>query len=56
MDALEEAGASLYMGHSVRNLHGNGTGSSFPDAVVVSSAIPAENVEVALAKTRGVPV
>lgn len=56
MDVLKEAGASLYVGHSERNLQRNGNESSFPDAVVVSSAIPPENVEVMLAKTRGVPV
>ncbi|KAL1552839.1 hypothetical protein AAHA92_13589 [Salvia divinorum] len=56
MDALKEAGASLYVGHSERNLHWNGEISSFPQAVVVSSAIPPENVEVLIAKSRGVPV
>lgn len=56
MDALKEAGASLYLGHCERNLLRNGDGSSVPDAVVVSSAIPAENVEVLSAKSLRVPV
>lgn len=56
MDALKEAGASLYIGHSEWNLHRNGDMSSFPDAVVVSSAIPPENVEILIAKSFGVPV
>ncbi|KAG6387718.1 hypothetical protein SASPL_152910 [Salvia splendens] len=56
MDALKEAGASLFVGHSERNLHWNGEISSFPQAVVVSSAIPPENVEVLIAQSRGVPV
>ncbi|XP_047970895.1 UDP-N-acetylmuramate--L-alanine ligase-like isoform X2 [Salvia hispanica] len=56
MDALKEAGASLFVGHSERNLHWNGEISSFPQAVVVSSAIPPENVEVLIAKSRGVPM
>lgn len=56
MDALKEAGASLYLSHSERNVLRNGDGSSLPDAVVVSSAIPPENVEVLIAKSLLVPV
>ncbi|KAH6760573.1 hypothetical protein C2S52_008940 [Perilla frutescens var. hirtella] len=56
MDALKQAGASLYVGHSERNLLRHGDISRFPDAVVVSSAIPPENVEVLIAKSRGVPL
>ncbi|KAG8381261.1 hypothetical protein BUALT_Bualt06G0104100 [Buddleja alternifolia] len=56
MDALKDAGALLYIGHSEWNLRRNGDVSSLPDAVVVSSAIPPENVEVLIAKSCGVPV
>ncbi|KAK6135260.1 hypothetical protein DH2020_031003 [Rehmannia glutinosa] len=56
MDALKEAGASLYIGHSETNLQRNGDISSLPDAVVVSSAVPPENVEILIAKSCGVPV
>ncbi|KAI3458102.1 hypothetical protein Pfo_014765 [Paulownia fortunei] len=56
MDALKEAGAFIYIGHSESNLQRNGDVSSLPDAVVVSSAIPPENVEILIAKSCGVPV
>ncbi|XP_012851928.1 PREDICTED: uncharacterized protein LOC105971621 [Erythranthe guttata] len=56
MDALKEAGASIYIGHSETNLQGNGDVSSLPDAVVVSSAVPPGNVEISIAKSCGVPV
>lgn len=56
MDALKEAGASLFIGHCERNLLPNGDGSNVPDAVVVSSAIPAENEEVLIAESLRVPV
>nr|GMD53793.1 UDP-N-acetylmuramate--L-alanine ligase-like [Ipomoea batatas] len=55
MDPLHEAGARLYIGHSEFNLLRN-DGSSLPDAVVVSSAIPVDNVEILHAKARRVPV
>jgi UDP-N-acetylmuramate-alanine ligase len=55
MDGLQEAGAHLHIGHSVSNLKGI-TGSRLPDAMVVSSAIPQDNVEILHANAAGVPV
>src|ERR671918_480847 len=46
---LEEAGATVTLGHSASNLER-------PDAVVVSTAIPADNPEVVEARARGIPV
>ncbi|PIA49238.1 hypothetical protein AQUCO_01300229v1 [Aquilegia coerulea] len=56
MDGLHEAGARLYVGHSISNIHGKKYGSCLPDALVVSSAIPLDNVEILHAKAMGVPV
>ncbi|KAL5727256.1 hypothetical protein ACHQM5_000472 [Ranunculus cassubicifolius] len=57
MDELREAGAQLYVGHSISNIQRKkNTGSCLPDAVVVSSAIPGDNVEVLHARAMGVPV
>jgi len=55
MDSLQEAGARLHIGHSVLNLKGS-DGSRLPNAIVVSSAIPQDNVEILRAKSAGVPV
>ncbi|KAM3682181.1 hypothetical protein ACB098_12G054100 [Castanea mollissima] len=55
MDGLQEAGARLHIGHSVLNLKGS-DGSRLPNAIVVSSAIPQDNVEILHAKSAGVPV
>jgi len=55
MDELQKAGARIYVGHSISNLEGN-TASSLPNAVVISSAIPVENEEVAYAKLLGIPM
>ncbi|KAL3524315.1 hypothetical protein ACH5RR_017149 [Cinchona calisaya] len=55
MDRLREAGAHLYVGHSELNL-GKLSWLSFPDAVVTSSAIPLDNVEILHAKSAGIPV
>ena len=55
MDGLQEAGARLHIGHSVLNLKGS-DGSRLPNAIVVSSAIPPDNVEILHAKSAGVPV
>jgi len=46
---LENAGIPVQIGHSAANLDS-------PDVVVVSSAIPQQNVEVLEARRRGVPV
>ncbi|KAK2653977.1 hypothetical protein Ddye_013833 [Dipteronia dyeriana] len=55
MDGPKDAGARLYIGHSMSNIDGN-NGSRLPNAVVVSSAIPQDNVEILHAKSVGVPV
>lgn len=55
MSGLQEAGANLYIGHSVSNIKSN-DGSRFPNAIVVSSAISQDNVEILLAEAIGVPV
>jgi UDP-N-acetylmuramate--alanine ligase len=46
---LEEAGASVKVGHAAANF-------DRPDAVVVSTAIPADNPEVVAARARDIPV
>ncbi|XP_062149718.1 uncharacterized protein LOC133858295 [Alnus glutinosa] len=55
MNGLQDAGAHLYIGHSVSKLKGI-KGLKLPDAMVVSSAIPQDNVEILYAKAAGVPV
>lgn len=55
MDRLQEAGARLHIGHSASNLRRR-NGSRLPNAVVISSAIPHDNVEILHAKFVGVPV
>lgn len=52
MEGLLEAGANLHIGHSVSNIQSN-DGSRFPNAVVASSAIPQDNVEILHAKSVG---
>ena len=49
-DRLVRQGATVYRGHSAANLPATTT------AVVVSSAVPADNAEVVAARQRGVPV
>ncbi|BCV24691.1 UDP-N-acetylmuramate--L-alanine ligase [Gelria sp. Kuro-4] len=46
---LARMGATIYIGHRAKNL-------KHPDLVVVSSAIPATNVELAAAKEAGIPI
>jgi UDP-N-acetylmuramate-alanine ligase len=55
MNGLQDAGAHLYIGHSVSNLKGI-KGLKLPDAMVVSSAIPQDNLEILHASAAGVPV
>ncbi|KAM6555777.1 hypothetical protein CsatB_002796 [Cannabis sativa] len=55
MDKLQEAGVRLHICHSVSNLQRH-NGSRLPSAVVISSAIPQNNVEILHAKSTGVPV
>ncbi|KAF7148621.1 hypothetical protein RHSIM_Rhsim03G0190800 [Rhododendron simsii] len=55
MDGLHEAGARLYVGHSVSNMQKH-NGLILPKAIVVSSAIPQDNVEILYAKSVGVIV
>ncbi|OIS95694.1 PREDICTED: uncharacterized protein LOC109235188 [Nicotiana attenuata] len=54
MDALREAGARVYTGHSELSLRKHN--GSMPDALVVSSAICGDNVEILYAESVGVPV
>ena len=46
---LQQNGATIYEGHQAKNIAGT-------DAVVISSAIPADNPEVAAAQAAGLPV
>ncbi len=46
---LRALGATVYIGHRAENI-------TAPDAVVVSSAIPADNPEIAAARAKGIPV
>lgn len=55
MDGLKQAGAQLYVGHSVSNMQKN-DGMSLPTAIVISSAVPPENEEILHAKSVGLPV
>ncbi|WKA07292.1 hypothetical protein VitviT2T_025137 [Vitis vinifera] len=55
LDGLKETGAQLHLGHSESNIQRN-NGSSLPDAIVVSSAIPQDNLEILHAKSVGIPV
>ena len=47
-EQLQRDGAQVYVGHSADQIEG-------ADILVVSSAIPADNVEVVAAKERGIP-
>lgn len=47
--ALQDAGVTVHIGHSGENL-------GDPEVVVVSSAIPSTNPELAAARERGIPV
>ncbi|GMJ14952.1 hypothetical protein HRI_005164400 [Hibiscus trionum] len=55
MDRLQQAGVRLHVGHSALNIESE-NGSRFPNAIVVSSAIGEDNVEILLAKSLGIPV
>lgn len=55
MDRLERAGAELRVGHSPMNIQREG-GRRVPSALVVSSAIPGDNVEIRHADSAGIPV
>ncbi|RWR86560.1 UDP-N-acetylmuramate--L-alanine ligase-like protein isoform X1 [Cinnamomum micranthum f. kanehirae] len=55
MDGLKQAGAQLYVGHSVSNMQKN-DGMSQPTAIVISSAVPPDNEEILHAKSVGLPV
>ncbi|KAL3342157.1 hypothetical protein AABB24_026267 [Solanum stoloniferum] len=54
MDALQEEGARVYIGHSELNLRKNN--GLVPDSLVVSSAIRGGNVEILHAESVGIPV
>ncbi|PSS04389.1 UDP-N-acetylmuramate--L-alanine ligase [Actinidia chinensis var. chinensis] len=55
MDGLQEAGARLYVGHSVTNMQKH-NGLILPKAIVVSSAIPQDNVEILYANSVELPI
>ena len=55
MDGLQEAGARLYVGHSVTNMQKH-NGLILPKAIVVSSAIPQDNVEILYANSVELPM
>ncbi|CAL9081166.1 unnamed protein product [Musa textilis] len=55
MDNLHNSGARLFIGHSMSNIKKN-DGLSLPNAIVISSAIPADNEEIAHAMSVGVPI
>ncbi|MFN8482857.1 MAG: UDP-N-acetylmuramate--L-alanine ligase [Anaerolineae bacterium] len=48
-ERLQQAGAIIYTGHAAKQVAG-------ATLVVISSAVPADNVEVTAARARGVPV
>jgi UDP-N-acetylmuramate--alanine ligase len=52
LDELRELGATVFVGHRPEQIDGEHE----PDAVVVSSAIPQGNPELAEARRRGIPV
>ncbi|KAK8945322.1 hypothetical protein KSP40_PGU011188 [Platanthera guangdongensis] len=55
MDDLHKAGAKVHLGHSVDCMENKSDGKR-PDAIVISSAIPKENVEVLYAELVGIPI
>eukprot|EP00249_Psilotum_nudum_P017213 c26214_g1_i1 orf=11-1696(+) len=54
-EELRSAGVRVHIGHSAHHLWDE-KGTGLPDAVVISSVIPADNVEVIAAQMLGVPV
>ncbi|MBI2237906.1 MAG: UDP-N-acetylmuramate--L-alanine ligase, partial [Actinobacteria bacterium] len=54
LEDLRDAGASVFVGHRAEQL--TGPDGALPDAVVISSAVPEGNPELAEARTRGLPV
>ena len=67
LDAVREAGATCFVGHDARHVGGSDAQDDArddealtlvdpPDLVVVSSAVPGDNVEVAFARRAGIPV
>ncbi|KAG9455279.1 hypothetical protein H6P81_008183 [Aristolochia fimbriata] len=55
MDGLQEAGAQLFVGHSVSNIQSE-NGSCRPTEIVVSSAIPPDNEEILHSNSVEIPV
>ena len=66
LDAVREAGATCFVGHDARHVGGSDAHDDArddealtlvdpPDLVVVSSAVPGDNVEVAFARRAGIP-
>ena len=67
LDAVREAGATCFVGHDARHVGGSDERDDArenetltlvdpPEVVVVSSAVPGDNVEVAFARRAGIPV
>ncbi len=54
LEDLRDAGASVFVGHRAEQL--TGPDGALPDAVVMSSAVPEGNPELAEARTRGLRV
>eukprot|EP00951_Prasinocladus_malaysianus_P028805 scaffold263943_cov32-Prasinocladus_malaysianus.AAC.1 len=55
LDWVGQAGGRVVVGHDSRNLYMAADGQ-LPDVVVVSSAVPEQNVELQAAKAASVPV
>lgn len=55
MDDLQKAGAKVFLGHSINSLESQNDGKQ-PDAIVISSAIPKDNVEILYAELVGIPI
>lgn len=65
LQRVEDNGAKCFVGHSARNVGASDSpdsrlqdvgSKSFPDALVVSSAVQRDNVEIAFAKEIGIPI
>ncbi|KAG0497834.1 hypothetical protein HPP92_002525 [Vanilla planifolia] len=55
MNDLHLAGVKVFLGHSIASMEVNNHGR-LPDAVIISSAIPKDNIEVVYAESVGIPI
>ncbi|KAI5070888.1 hypothetical protein GOP47_0013139 [Adiantum capillus-veneris] len=55
LEGLQSAGATVYVGHRISQLWGQ-DGKQLPDHVVLSSAIPCNNVELSMALELGLKI